>query len=79
MAFTAHDGKTRTTLSEINMVPFIDIVLVLLIMPSRCEARTATTLTALARHAIGNCNYDETETGAAITDNTGSPKPALAP
>src|SRR5437763_5670157 len=32
MAFTAHDGKTRTTLSEINMVPFIDIVLVLLII-----------------------------------------------
>jgi hypothetical protein len=48
-------------------------------MPSRCEARTATTLTALARHAIGNCNYDETETGTAVTDNTGSPKPALAP
>jgi len=32
MAFTAHDGRTRTTLSEINMVPFIDIVLVLLII-----------------------------------------------
>ena len=32
MAFTANDGKTRTTLSEINMVPFIDIVLVLLII-----------------------------------------------
>jgi len=32
MAFTAHDGKTSTTLSEINMVPFIDIVLVLLII-----------------------------------------------
>lgn len=32
MAFTAQDGKTRTTLSEINMVPFIDIVLVLLII-----------------------------------------------
>jgi len=32
MAFTTQDGKTRTTLSEINMVPFIDIVLVLLII-----------------------------------------------
>ena len=32
MAFTTHDGKTRTALSEINMVPFIDIVLVLLII-----------------------------------------------
>src|SRR6187455_2922824 len=32
MAFTAHDGRTRTALSEINMVPFIDIVLVLLII-----------------------------------------------
>jgi len=31
MAFTTHSG-TRTTLSEINMVPFIDIVLVLLII-----------------------------------------------
>jgi len=32
MAFTARDGTTRTALSEINMVPFIDIVLVLLII-----------------------------------------------
>ena len=32
MAFTTQDGKTRTALSEINMVPFIDIVLVLLII-----------------------------------------------
>jgi len=32
MAFTTQDGKTRTTLSEINMVPFIDIVLLLLII-----------------------------------------------
>jgi biopolymer transport protein TolR len=32
MAFTAHDCRTRTALSEINMVPFIDIVLVLLII-----------------------------------------------
>jgi biopolymer transport protein TolR len=32
MAFTTRDGKTQTVLSEINMVPFIDIVLVLLII-----------------------------------------------
>jgi len=32
MAFTTRDGKTQTTLAEINMVPFIDIVLVLLII-----------------------------------------------
>jgi biopolymer transport protein TolR len=32
MAFTTRDGKTQTTLSEINMIPFIDIVLVLLII-----------------------------------------------
>src|SRR5436190_10131963 len=32
MAFTAQNGTTRTTLAEINMVPFIDIVLVLLII-----------------------------------------------
>jgi hypothetical protein len=54
-------------------------VLVLLILPSQCEARTATTLTALARHAIGNCNHDESADGAAVTDGAGSPEPALAP
>ena len=32
MAFTTRDGKTQTALAEINMVPFIDIVLVLLII-----------------------------------------------
>lgn len=32
MAITTHDGKTQTTLAEINMIPFIDIVLVLLII-----------------------------------------------
>ena len=29
MAFTTREGKTQTTLAEINMIPFIDIVLVL--------------------------------------------------
>src|SRR5437773_11926992 len=32
MAFTTHDGRTQTALAEINMIPFIDIVLVLLII-----------------------------------------------
>jgi biopolymer transport protein ExbD/biopolymer transport protein TolR len=32
MAFTTKEGKTQTTLAEINMIPFIDIVLVLLII-----------------------------------------------
>jgi biopolymer transport protein TolR len=32
MAFTSRDGKTQTALAEINMVPFIDVVLVLLII-----------------------------------------------
>jgi biopolymer transport protein TolR len=32
MAFTTRDGKTQTVLAEINMVPFIDVVLVLLII-----------------------------------------------
>jgi len=32
MAITTHEGKTQTTLAEINMIPFIDIVLVLLII-----------------------------------------------
>ena len=32
MAVTTQNGKTQTTLSEINMIPFIDVVLVLLII-----------------------------------------------
>jgi len=32
MAFTTREGKTQTTLAEINMILFIDIVLVLLII-----------------------------------------------
>jgi biopolymer transport protein ExbD/biopolymer transport protein TolR len=32
MAFTTGEGKTQTALAEINMIPFIDIVLVLLII-----------------------------------------------
>ncbi|HEY1777510.1 MAG TPA: MFS transporter [Solirubrobacteraceae bacterium] len=57
----------------------LGFLLALLILPSQCEARTATTITALARHAIGNCHQDETPDGAAVTDRPGSPEPALAP
>jgi biopolymer transport protein TolR len=32
MAITSREGRTQTTLAEINMIPFIDIVLVLLII-----------------------------------------------
>ena len=32
MAITTREGKIQTTLAEINMIPFIDIVLVLLII-----------------------------------------------
>jgi len=32
VAITTREGKTQTTLAEINMIPFIDIVLVLLII-----------------------------------------------
>ncbi len=32
MAFTTGSGKTQTELSEINMIPFIDIMLVLMII-----------------------------------------------
>jgi biopolymer transport protein ExbD/biopolymer transport protein TolR len=32
MAFTTAKGKTQTSLSEINVTPFVDVVLVLLII-----------------------------------------------
>ena len=32
MAFTSQSGRTQTQLSEINMIPFIDIMLVLLVI-----------------------------------------------
>jgi biopolymer transport protein TolR len=32
MAITTRDGRTQTALAEINMIPFIDVVLVLLII-----------------------------------------------
>jgi EmrB/QacA subfamily drug resistance transporter len=60
----------------------VGFLLTLLILPSGCEARPATTLTALARHAIGNCHQDETVEGAAVSDAPGSPgrtEPSLVP
>lgn len=55
-------------------------MLTLLILPSQCEARTATTLTALARHAIGNCDHDNSADGpTAVTDGPISREPSLAP
>jgi hypothetical protein len=58
----------------------VGFLLALLILPSRCEARPAKTVTALARHAIGNCHHDETVEGAAVSDARGSSlrtKPSL--
>jgi hypothetical protein len=57
----------------------VGFLLALLIPPSQYEARTATTITPLARHAIGNRNHDETADGAAVADGAGSPEPALMP
>jgi MFS family permease len=60
----------------------LGFLLALLILPSRCEARTATTVAALARHAIGNCHHDETVEGVAVSDAPGSSprtEPSLAP
>jgi hypothetical protein len=57
----------------------LGFVLSLLILPSQCESRTATTVVALARNAIGNCHHDETPQGAAVTESPGTPQPAMAP
>jgi EmrB/QacA subfamily drug resistance transporter len=59
----------------------VGFLLALLILPSQCEARTATTVAALARHAIGNCNHDETVEGVAVSDGPGSSprEPSLVP
>jgi len=32
MAFTSHNGRTQTSLSEINITPLVDVVLVLLLI-----------------------------------------------
>ncbi|MFZ0973567.1 MAG: MFS transporter [Solirubrobacteraceae bacterium] len=60
----------------------LGFLLALLILPSQCEARTATTITALARHAIGNCHQDEAAKGTAVPDEPGSSpraEPSLVP
>ena len=53
----------------------LGFLLTLLIVPGRCEGRSATTIAALARHAIGNCHHVETEEGAALSADRGSPPP----
>ena len=50
----------------------IGFLLTLVIMPSQCEARTATTVVALARHAIGACGHEETEAGGTGAAGAGS-------
>ena len=60
----------------------LGFVLALVVLPSRCEARPATTIVALARHAIGNCHHDETPEGIAVADEpSSSPRtqPSLVP
>ena len=57
----------------------VGFVLALVILPARCEARSASVRAALARHVIGNCDYVETVEGAAATDGPGARQPALAP
>jgi hypothetical protein len=47
------------------------LLLALLILPSPCEARTPTTVAALARQAIGNCHQDDTVEGVAVSDARG--------
>ncbi len=57
----------------------LGFLLALVILPVRCESRPASVRAALARYVIGNCNYDESADGAAVTDAPGSREPALAP
>jgi MFS family permease len=60
----------------------LGFLLTLLIVPGRCKGRPATTIVALARHAIGNCQYEEAEEGAAVSADQGSPPrpaPSLVP
>lgn len=60
MAFTTRDGKTQTVLAEINMVPFIDVVLVLLIIFM---------ITAPVIQSGIEVDVPETETTREITEN----------
>jgi MFS family permease len=56
----------------------LGFLLALLILPSGCETRPSSTMAALARHAIGNCHYDESADSAA-RNGPGPAEPALAP
>jgi EmrB/QacA subfamily drug resistance transporter len=57
----------------------LGFVLAMVILPAQCETRPASTFTALARNAIGNCHHDESANGASVADGRGAPEPALAP
>ena len=50
----------------------LGFLLTLLIMPSQREARSATTVAALARYAIGACNHEDTVDGADGPNGAGS-------
>ena len=53
----------------------LGFLLTLVILPARCGRGSATTITALARHAIGNCGHDEDAQGVPVAQ----PEPSLAP
>jgi len=57
----------------------LGFLLTLVILPARCETRATSARSALARLVIGNCNYEESADGAAVTAGAGSPQPASAP
>ena len=57
----------------------LGFVLALVILPCPMRGPHGIDVTALARHAIGNCDHEESVNGAAVTDGRGSPEPALAP
>ena len=53
----------------------VGFLLTLLILPGRARARSASVRAALARLAIGNCHHAETQEGAAVSGDRGSPPP----
>ena len=55
----------------------LGFVFTLVIVPAKCEGRSASVRAALARHVIGNCGYDESADGATVTDGAGAPEPAV--
>ena len=70
-------GKWST--AEISTDPRVGFLLALVILPARCEARATSARSALARLVIGNCHYEESADGAAVTDRPRVPEPAVAP